>query len=344
MRRVLGCVAGVLCSLGLLFAGGPLRAQVADDVFQVGTIDFFGGQGMDTAALLPKLPVRVGQTVKVDQMEQLSNSIKAAVLASSGKPSTGIEIVCCDQPGRVGLYVGVEGNSYRPGKYALAPTQKTQLPDDGFALYTQDLDALAEADKRGNSREDDSMGYALALDPTARKIELQMREYALKYGVEIERVVRSSESAEQRQAAAMLLSYGQRSPEQISVLVQAANDADNEVRNNAVRALEVLDSAEPLVGIDPSPFVAMLYSGSWSDRNKASLWFDRTTVGRDPVLLLQLRGAMAPLEDGARWQSLGHAMPFLDILGRMGGIDEVRLQKLIDSGARDEIIAAAQKH
>ena len=109
--------------------------------------------------------------------------------------------------------------------------------------------------------------------------------------------------------------------------------------------LGVLAMEQPLVGLDVKPFVSMLYSGQWTDRNKASLLLRRLTERRDLALLRVLRDqTMEPLLDGAHWQSPGHAYFFLVILGRIGGIDEARLEKLIESGARGEIIAAAEKH
>lgn len=342
MRKVFsGFVSLALC-MGMF--GGVVHAQ-GDEAYQVGSVDFFGGQGMDTAALLQKLPVRIGQSVKEDQVEQMQSAITAAVLAATGKAATDVAVMCCDQPGKLQLYVGLQGSSYRAPTYAAMPTGDAVLPDEGAALYRKDSDALEHAVESGNSQEDDSTGYALAKDPALHAIELTMRAYALKHTEAIERVLRESHDAEQRQAAATLLGYCERSPEQVRDLAAAANDADSDVRNNAVRALGVLAVAQPLVGLDVKPFVAMLYSGKWTDRNKASLLLNRLTEPRDPALLRVLRDqAMGPLLDGAHWQSPGHAFFFLVILGRIGGIDEARLEQLIQSGARDEIIAAAEKH
>lgn len=340
MRRVFGWVVGAVVLLG----GGRLDAQ-ARQAFQVGTIDFFGGQGMDTAALLPKLPVRVGQPVKMEQVEQLQPAISAAVLTATGKATTDVNVVCCDQPGKVQLYVGLQGGSYRAASYAAAPTGDATLPEDGVVLYRNISKANEQAVESGHAQEDDSNGYALSSVPAMHAIEVKMRAYALKHAGAIEDVLRGSKDAEERQAAAMLLGYAERSDEQVKDLALAAGDANSDVRNNAVRALVVLAAAQPLVGLEVKPFVGMLYSGSWTDRNKASFLLFRITQARDPAVLKTLRDeAMGPLRDGARWQSAGHAFPFLMILGRIGGIDEVRLQKLIDSGARDEIIAAAEKH
>ncbi len=343
-RKGVGCVVGVVICLGWIFGAGETNAQ-ENQKFQVGTIDFFGGQGMDTAALLAKLPVKVGQPLKEEEFEDLKAAVRAAVLAATGKPDTDLGVVCCDQPGKLQVYVGVQGSSYRAPKYAAAPEGEATLPEDGAGLYREYSGALEHAVQSGNAQEDDSKGYALMKDPAANAVELKMRAYALEHAAAIEEVLRGSKAAEQRQAAAMLLGYGERSETQVADLSKAANDADADVRNNAVRALEVLAVARPLSGLDVEPFVSMLYSGTWTDRNKVSILLYRVTENRDPMLLRKLRDeAMGPLLDGAQWQSPGHAFYFLVILGRIGGIDEARLEKLVNSGERSEIVAAAQKH
>lgn len=338
------CLLRAICILTVLSVSFALYAQT-DQAFQIGTIDFFGGQDMNTAALLTKIPVRVGQAVNVEEMDALQASIRSAILAATGKAATDVAVMCCDQPGRLQLYIGLQGSSYRASSYAGAPKGNATLPEDGLVLYRKDGDALAKAVQSGNSQEDDSNGYALTKDAPAHAVGLEMRAYALKHTAAIERVLQTSKDVEQRQAAATLLGYSQRSQEQVKNLVLAVNDADGDVRNNAVRALGVLAVAQPLVGLDVTPFVEMLYSGQWTDRNKSSLLLAHVTQSRDPILLDRLRHeAMSPLLDGAQWQSSGHAYFFLQILGRVGGIDEASLQKLIDSGLKDEIIAAAEKH
>jgi hypothetical protein len=331
----------VAALVGLL----PVRAAGADDPksFRIGVIDFYGAQGMDTAALRGKISVHGGQVIALDDMEKSLAAIKSEVLAATGMKVTDVEVLCCDVPETWDLYVGLPGSSYKPATYATTPVGEVKLPGEGLALYKQDLDLLMEAIGKGQATEDDSKGYQMTNYPPAQKVQLAMRVYALGHTEEIERVLRESKYAEQRQASAMLLGYSHRSEGQVAALEAATDDEDSEVRNNAVRALEVMLAAGAIPGMSAKPFVAMLYSGAWSDRNKASLLLDRMTMSRDRALLLQLRDALGPLEDGARWHSPGHARPFLDILGRIGGIDEKQLQALEDAGAKDEILAAARK-
>ncbi len=289
------------------------------------------------------MSVRGGQVIPLERMDQALESIRSEVMAATGMKVTDVEVLCCDVPGIFDLYVGLAGSSYRASTYAPAPAGDVMLPAEEMALYKQDLDLLQEAIEKGQAAEDDSKGYALMAYPPSRKVQLAMRAYAVGHEAELEQVLGAAKDAKHREASAMLLGYGERSEKQVAALEAATNDESAEVRNNALRALEVMLVAGPVPALSVKPLIALLYSGTWSDRNKVSLLLDRMTVTRDPALLVPLRGAVGPLEDGARWHSPGHARPFLDVLGRMGGIEEKKLQELEDKGAQDEIIAAAEK-
>src|SRR5215470_14438818 len=97
----------------------------------------------------------------------------------------------------------------------------------------------------GHSDETDSTGYALANDAKARKAQLAVRDYALRNAALILNVLASSADARHRATASQMLGYGQQSSEQIDALVRASLDPDDDVRNNAVRALAVLAGAKP---------------------------------------------------------------------------------------------------
>lgn len=312
---------------------------------QVGAIDFFGAQGMDTAPILAKLPIHSGDTIKMAELDRLLDAMNAEMLAATGKTPTDMNFVCCDSPNRPDFYIGLQGNSYKPLNHTLMPSGDAKLLPEAVTLYGRDMELLQESIQRGVGGEDDSKGYTLSNYPAARDLQLQMRVFAMAHTGEIERVLREAKDVGQRRASAMLLGYAERSTAQVAALAAASNDEDSEVRNNAIRALIVLASGGPLKDLDARPFIALQFSGSWTDRNKSSFLLEKLTAGRDPALLVQLRKqAMGPLIDGARWTSKDHAFPFLEILGRIGGIDDARLAKLISTGATDQIIAAAESH
>jgi hypothetical protein len=83
----------------------------------------------------------------------------------------------------------------------------------------------------------------------------------------------------------------------------------------------------------------LMRSGAWSDHNKASLVLVALTTTRDARMLTQLRAeALDPLLEMARWRNIGHAEAALTVLGRMAGIEEDALQKLIDAGQTATIL------
>lgn len=64
------------------------------------------------------------------------------------------------------------------------------------------------------------------------------------------------------------------------------------------------------------------------------------TESRDPKLLTALRtDALDSLIEMARWRSAGHAEAALTILGRMAGLSEDSLNRLIEAGQADTIIS-----
>jgi hypothetical protein len=66
------------------------------------------------------------------------------------------------------------------------------------------------------------------------------------------------------------------------------------------------------------------------------------TASRDPELLRLLHDeALEPLREMAQWKDSGHAWASLRILGRMGGIEESRLDRL-DASLVGEVLRAAR--
>jgi hypothetical protein len=239
------------------------------------------------------------------------------------------------------VYIGLPGESYQALAFHPPPAGDIRFSKAAVALHRDMEKAWTGAVMKGHATEDDSEGFALTNDPKARRAELAIRDYALHNEAMILQVLASSSDARHRAMAAQMLGYGRQSDEQIDPLVRASLDADDGVRNDAVRALEVLAGARPGLAqkIPPEPFVRLLRSGAWSDHNKASLLLLALTNSRDPRVLAALRAqALDALLEMARWRNPGHATPALWIVGRIAGWDEAALSKLIDAGQPDTII------
>lgn len=334
-----------------LFLIVVLLAAVAfgqDKHRRIGAIDFYGYADLDLEKIRTALPVREGDDFpdSHDAFLDTVKRIKEAVKQAIGKPSTDVAVVCCDAQGQGMIYIGLPGSSMRVVPHNPAPKGKIRFPTQIIDLYQQTMEASSKAVLSGTAKGEGGKGFALSTDPELRSRQLTTREYALRHGPLIRKVLASSSNAEHRTVAAHFLGYARQSSEQIAALVRASYDSDDSVRNNAARALGVLAESSPKAGdrIPAEGFVAMLSSGSWTDRNKAGFLLTELTKGRPPRLLNQLRSrALDSLIEMACWRSRGHAHFARILLGRIAGIEETRLQQLVDAGQVDQIIQSLQR-
>ncbi len=336
MRNVLRAIsfAGVLA----IAASG----QAADK--RIGEIEFFGYGNIDVHNVRKALPAKEGDPFPGELKESAAMlaGISRAVKQRIGRSPSDVSPVCCDERGNGIIFIGLGGREIR---YNPEPKGTAQLPPEALNLYQNFTAAVARAVQKGDAEEEHSKGYALATnDPALRAAELAMHDYAVNHAALIEQVLSSSAADAQRIAAAELLGFAPESRSQIDALVRATRDSNETVRNNAIRALMVqADSGAALAKQLPATeFIDLLCSGTWTDVNKASSLLVYLTRRRDPKLLAELKSrALDRLLEIARWRT-GHADAGRMILGRIAGIDEARLTKLVESGDVNAIIAAAQ--
>jgi HEAT repeat protein len=166
---------------------------------------------------------------------------------------------------------------------------------------------------------------------------------------ELRNVLRNSADEDQRATAVYVIAYAPKKAEVIDDLQYALKDADAGVRHNAVQALlafAVLARLHPELElkVEPTWFIEMLNSLSWSDRNRALHALQVLTDKDDPAVLEQLRTrAMASLIEMARWKTLEHALPAYILVGRIAGLSDASIQAAWSRGDRESVIAAAAK-
>ena len=322
-----------------------LAASESDEKTTIGSVDFFGHGQLDVVKLRSVLPIKSGDSVKRSEWSAYRSKIEEAIRAETRKPPTDVSLICCDDHGDSMLYIGVAGTSSVAVQHKPVPKGERRLPDAALKLSKETDEALRKAVVAGRTQQDHSNGYALSVDPELRAKELQIREFALPNEELLRTVLSSSSDAEHRATAAEFLGYVNVSARQIADLTEAARDPDEGVRNNAVRALGVIASSSQQRAsmISPKPFIALLKSDKWVDRNKGGWLLINLTASRDRKLLKHLREeAMDALVEMARWHSASHATFARRLLGRIGGIEEDRLNTLINDQP-EAIIAAAQK-
>jgi hypothetical protein len=303
---------------------------------RVGTINLYGYKGIDAEALQRALPFRTGDPYTT----QIKTEARETVQQIVGRPATDVEAICCDQNGDLSIFIGLPGASSKPFPYNAAPTGMVRLPQELWNLQKQIDTAVHAAVLAGHAREDDSEGYALLKDPESRALELKLRAYVLEHEEEVYAVLESSSNNEHRKYAANALGYGRQSREQIAALLRASSDANDGVRDEAVRALGCLaQKPEMCKLIVPDLFVGMMNSGIWTDRNKASLVLVGLTESRDPKLLARLRAeALDSIIEMARWKDEGHAGFGVAIFAHIAGAP---IDKVLDaSPVSDEALRA----
>jgi len=347
MKRKILFTAPALCFLTCLVWLQPHSSVIASrpDKETIANIDFFGYGHFDVVKLGSALPIKPGESIKPADWSTYRSRIDEAIRLQTGKPPTDVARVCCDESGNAMIYIGVAGTSSVALQHKPAPTGEDRLPVAALKLNQETEEALNKAALAGRTQQDLSTGYALSVDPELRAKELQIREFALAREALLRTVLSSSSNAEHRAIAAEFLGYVNVSARQITDLTEAARDPDEGVRNNAVRALGVIASSSEQRArmISPNPFIALLKSDKWVDRNKGGWLLVNLTASRDPKLLKQLyKEAMDALVEMVRWQFAGHASLARRLLGRIAGIEETRLDTMIDRQP-EAIIAAVQK-
>ena len=323
--------------------------QANGQEFVIGIVDFYGLRQISESRAREALTFKEGDTL-------VRNSERSAALKESedrlarlpGVTRARINVSCCDT-GRVIVYVGVEERGAPTMRFRAEPTGPARLADDIVRSGEEFSTALMRAVERGDAAEDRSQGHAFAHNPTTRAIQERFVTYAKRDLSQLRLVLRSSGDAAHRALAALVLGYAPDKQAVVEDLVNGISDPADEVRNNAMRALLVFADMDPAASrnaprIPPEPFIALLNSPVFSDRNKASGALMALSASRDPGLLATLRkGALTSLVEMARWKSAGHALFAFTILGRIAGYSDEAAQDLWDRGDREIVIEAAIK-
>lgn len=329
----------LLILVAILIATAPALSQ--EESFPIGAIEFYGHAGVDADRLRSALLLRVGDQVVSGTKQKIVADITRAIKQKIGRDVADVAPVCCDERGRLLVYVGLRDESAPQTVYNAEPRGSARLSPTAITVHRDAEEALSEAMRKGVSGEDDSRGYALSVDPEARAKQLALHQYAARHSTSVRHVLASASDVEQRQIAAEILGYADRSREQIRALVLAGHDVDSGVRNNAIRALVVLarSSREASAMIPAECFIDLLNSGIWTDRNKSVALLAVLTTGGDARLLACLREqALASLIDMARWSNRGHADNARLLLGRIAGIDEKTLSAMLNRQEIEPII------
>lgn len=289
-------------------------------------VEVYGNRMTSTAVILEHLNIEEGEPV--DRSNFNPDAITSQVTSIPGVKHVNVELVCCDSEGSFTLYIGIAEDDSAILKFRPAPKRNVVLPNEVLTSYGNFKQQLIAAVQKGESAEDYINGYSLLTYPPARKEQMKFIVFANRYFPKLKKVLKYSRQAEQRAVAAQIIAYSNNKNEVAKYLTYAIQDADENVRNNATRALSILaaylsDHPEISIRIPPDPLIRMLNSISWTDRNKASMVLAQLTHDRDSRLLDQIKKEALPsLVEMARWKNREHALFSYLILGRIAGEDE----------------------
>ncbi len=305
-----------------------ISPAVAQDQ-QIGIIDFYGLHRVTEQHAKTALGLNVGDTLPLALTE-----IEEGMKDSLHVAGVHLSVVCCDDSGRMILFVGIQEAPLKHPMYRPSPHWDIALPQEIMDAYNHFLDALETAISSGATADDLSRGHSLMADSATRYWQERFVAYARRNLKILQTVVRNGTDPQQRAAAAYVLGYASDKRLVTDDLLLAAVDEDEVVRNNAARALAAIATLAQRrpglhIKISPTPFVNMLSSPVWTDRNKALMVLAVLTKNRDRRLLRQLRDrAFEPLVEMARWKSKGHAYNAFLILGRAGGFSDRQINNV----------------
>jgi len=329
--------------LGVVLILFALAEPAVGQDTRIGIIDFYGLRDVSESQGREALKIVEGDPVP-DLVTEAEHRLKAlpGVLAAR------VSRICCTG-GRTILFVGIEEQGRPALQFRSAPQGSIRLSDDVVQAGGDFDKAIHLAALRGDAGEDDSNGHALMHDPTARAIQERFVVYAARDLRRLRQVLRHSAAEGHRALAAEVLGYAPDKQDVVEDLVYGMRDPSEEVRNNSMRALGIISQygsrwPELKIRVPTKPFIRLLNSLVWTDRNKASFSLMELTSNRDSSLLKSLRKrAVRSLIEMARWKSAGHAYPAFCLLGRIGGLPEDQIHAAWSRSDREEVIDAALK-
>jgi hypothetical protein len=316
----------------------------AQQSVSVGILDFYGLRQITEAQLREALRIVEGDTITESTLRTAEKRLQALPGVSDAR----VDGVCCDN-GKTIVYAGIEEKGTPAPRFNAPPKGRARLPDDVVRAGAAFEAAFEKAIERGDLQEDQSQGHSLMHDPGARAVQEGFVALANRYDRQLREVLRDSDKPEQRALAAQVLGYAADKASIVGDLSSAMRDPAADVRNNATRALWVIatfaqKAPDRKIQVPADPFVDLLNSLTWTDRNKSSLALMSLTEPRDPALLSTLREKAVPaLTEMARWKSRGHAIAPVMILGRVAGIPEKDLTSAASIGSHATIVDAALK-
>jgi hypothetical protein len=311
--------------LPILLLLASLSAADSVQEMTIGIIDFYGLRSIGEDQVRAVLPFSEGMSI-TDDYAFPDESSMSDIAQTLGVTRVTVNPICCENPFELIVYVGIEEEQSPGVTYRDRPVGDMELPREILDTASQLESAMIAAIQKGDSGEDRSQGHSLMMNPEARALQQRYIEYAESYRDTLIEVLH--ESAQQRALAAAVLAYAPDKKSVVPHLEAAVLDPDEDVRNDAARALALIagyanENPDLNINIDALVFVDMLNSAAFSDRNKSAAVLLNLTELKNQQVIEKLRvRALRSLIEMCRWRSEGHAWTPCKLLERTVGLPD----------------------
>jgi len=311
----------------------------ADEQMAIGIVDFYGLRSLTEDQVRAALPISEG-TVVSDDYAFPDEKARSVVAEALGVFRVELSPICCYEPHKLVVYVGIEEEQTSTLQYRNEPVGDKELPAAILETARQLETTMMAAVQKGDSGEDRSQGHSLMVNRDARALQQKYIEYAEEYRDTLIDVLHNS--AQQRALAATVLGYSSNKKSIVPHLEAAVLDPDVNVRNDASRALALIagyanENPELDIRIDAAIFVDLLNSVAFADRNKSAAVLYNLTDTRGPHVIEQLRAKALPsLIEMCQWEWGAHAWTPCKVLERTVGLSDQK-----DLHLKDESVGAA---
>lgn len=300
----------------------------------IGIIDFYGLNKVTQKELLYAIDIREGNKINYLGKKSQIKKLKSV----QGVKQADITFVCCEEKGQSIVYIGISEKEEFSPPYHASPTSKINLPAEIIKTCNEFDKVFVEGIEKGESGEDRSQGHSFMNYAPGQAIQQKFVIYASEYLPVLKDVLKNSKDGEQRAKAAQVIAYAKYKNQVVDDLLYAVYDNNEAVRNNATRALALIaaycekNPELKIKKIPADPFIKMINSVVWTDRNKGVAVLLSLTENRDSTVLNQLKKqALSSVIEMSYWKNSGHAMMGYLLLGRMTGFSDEEIYNAFGS-------------
>src|SRR5678810_137253 len=99
----------ILILLTILTAAASAFSQ--EEALTIGAIDFYGRDSVNVDLIRAALPLREGDQFSRGSKERIGRRVRKAIRKATGLEVSDVAPVCCDDRGRLMVYIGLRGKS-----------------------------------------------------------------------------------------------------------------------------------------------------------------------------------------------------------------------------------------